>query len=426
VHYWIEGGFPLRGNVKCQGAKNSAVQLLAASLLTRETVILENVPAIEDIVSMIDLLHSLGSQVEFDQKRHRVCIENAGPIDPHIQNPQASALRASLSLVGPLLARERETSIPFPGGCNIGSRPIDLHLKGFGALGADALLEHGRISAKARSLQGKRIYLDYPSVGATANLMMASSLARGETILENAAEEPEIVDLANMLKKMGAKIRGAGTKMLQIRGVRSLKGVRHHVIPDRIEGGTYLVAAAITRGKLSLQDSIPQHLEPLLVKLQEAGATIDVNGNRVQVFVSGRLRAFDIKTMPYPGFPTDLQNQMTILMTLAEGTSLVTETVFENRFLLTSELRKMGADIRTEGHGAVITGVDHLTGARVTAPDLRGGASLVLAALSAQGVSEVHDILHIDRGYEKMEEKLEQVGAKIQRIELKGSKDANP
>jgi UDP-N-acetylglucosamine 1-carboxyvinyltransferase len=426
VHFWIEGGFPLQGNVKCQGAKNSAVQLLAASLLTREPVILENIPAIVDIVSMIDLLRSLGSQVEFDQNKHRVCIENTGPIDPHIQNPQASALRASLSLVGPLLARERETSIPFPGGCNIGSRPIDLHLKGFGILGADALLEHGRIIAKARILLGKRIYLDYPSVGATANLMMAGSLARGETILENAAEEPEIVDLANMLKKMGAKIRGAGTKMLQIRGVQSLKGVRHHLIPDRIEGGTYLVAAAITRGKLSLQDAIPQHLEPLLVKLQEAGAAIEVTRSRVQVFVPGRLRAFDIKTMPYPGFPTDLQNQMTALMTLAEGTSLVTETVFENRFLLTSELRKMGADIRIEGHGAAITGVDHLTGAQVTAPNLRGGASLVLAALSAQGISEVHDILHIDRGYEKMEEKLQQVGAKIQRIESKGSRDAHP
>ena len=415
-YYKIEGSYPLRGTIVAQGAKNSAVHLIAAALLAREQVIMENIPDIYDIHTMAKIIEKIGAKAHFEIKKHRLILDSRGPLNPHIQDPMVSELRASLSLTGALLARERETSILFPGGCNIGSRPVDFHLKGFSALGAETSLEHGIISAKARCLKGRRIYLDYPSVGATVNITLAAVLAQGETILENVAEEPEIIDLCNLLKKMGAKIKGAGTKMLHIKGVRSLTGATHKVIPDRIEAGTYLIAGAITSGELTVQEVNPEHLEPLLVKIREAGVQLEVGKSKIHVSCPHRPKAIDIKTMPYPGFPTDLQNQMMAFLSLAEGTSLIMETVFENRFLITSELRKMGADIRYEGHGAVITGVEALTGAKVTSPNLRGGASLVLAALAAEGSSEVGEIQHIDRGYEKMEEKLSAVGAKIKRM----------
>ncbi len=416
-YYRIDGAFPLRGTILAQGAKNSAVHLIAATLLARDEVVLDKVPDIHDIHTMIQIVRKMGCRADFDPRKHRLILDASGPLNPHIQDPVVSELRASLSLTGALLARESEASILFPGGCNIGSRPVDFHLKGFNALGAETLLEHGIISAKAKFLRGRRIYLDYPSVGATVNITLAAVLAQGETILENVAEEPEIIDLCNLLKKMGAKIKGAGTKMLYIRGVRSLKGATHKVIPDRIEAGTYLVAGAMTSGELTVQEVNPEHLEPLLVKLQEAGVRLEVGKSKIHTSSPRRPQAIDIKTMPYPGFPTDLQNQMMAFLARAEGTSLIMETVFENRFVITGELRKMGADIRTEGHGAVITGVPNLTGAKVTSPNLRGGASLVLAALAAKGSSEVREIQHIDRGYEKMEEKLSAVGAKIKRMQ---------
>ncbi|MCR4433232.1 MAG: UDP-N-acetylglucosamine 1-carboxyvinyltransferase [Caldiserica bacterium] len=415
-YYIIEGGIPLKGSIHTQGAKNSAVHLIAASLLAKDEVTLENVPAIADVLKMIKILEKIGAKVAFDQQKHSLSIDSRGPVSPHIIDPIASELRASLSFLGALLARERETSILFPGGCNIGSRPVDFHLKGFSALGAETSLEHGLIQTKAARLTGKRIYLDYPSVGATINLTMVATLAKGETIIENVAEEPEIVDFCNFLKKMGAKIKGAGTKRLCIKGVPYLHGTKHRVIPDRIEGGTYLIAGAITGGELTVKEIVPQHLEPLLVKLQEAGAQITQAKDRVSIKAKGRLKAVNIKTMPYPGFPTDLQNQMIPLLALAEGTSVITETVFENRFLSVSELRKMGANIRIEGQSVVIQGVESLTGAKLASPNLRGGASLVLAALAANGSSEVHDIEHVERGYEKMEEKLRGSGAKIRRI----------
>jgi len=415
-YYVIEGGMPLKGSVHIQGAKNSAVHLIAASLLAKGQVTLENVPAIIDVLKMAKIVEKIGAKVQFEPQRHILLIDSSGPVNPHITDPMATELRASLSFLGSLLAREKETSIVLPGGCNIGSRPVDFHLKGFQALGAETNLEHGLIQAKALRLAGKRIYLDYPSVGATINLTMAATLARGETIIENAAEEPEVVDFCNFLKKMGAKIKGAGTKRLCIKGVTALHGAEHKVIPDRIEGGTYLIAGAITKGELSVKGIVPQHLEPLLAKLYEAGAQISQAKDKVSIKVKNRLKAVNIKTMPYPGFPTDLQNQMIPLLALAEGTSVITETVFENRFLLVSELRKMGASVRMEGQSIFIQGVETLTGARVVSPNLRGGASLVLAALAANGVSEVHEIEHMERGYEKMEEKLRAAGAKIKRI----------
>lgn len=415
-YFQVEGGFPLRGSVPTQGAKNSAVHLIAASLLAKNEVILENVPAIADVLKMIRILEKIGARVSYDQVKHTLTVDSSNPVNPHILDPTASELRASLSFMGALLAREKEMSIPFPGGCNIGNRPVDLHLKGFSALGAKTSLEHGLIQAKGTRLTGKRIYLDYPSVGATINLTMVASLAKGETIIENAAEEPEIVDFCNFLKKMGAKIKGAGTKRLVIKGVSSLHGAKHRVIPDRIEGGTYLIAGAITGGELTVRDIIPYHIEPLLVKLHESGAEINLAKNKVSIKVRGRLKAINIKTMPFPGFPTDLQNQMIPLLSLAEGTSVITETVFENRFNLVGELRKMGANIQIEGQSVYIQGVESLTGAKVTCSNLRAGASLVLAALAAKGHSEVHDIEHVERGYENMEEKLRASGAKIRRI----------
>jgi len=415
-YFLIEGGVPLKGTIHIQGAKNSVVHLIAASILARDEVILENVPAIADVYKMTKILEKIGAKVHFEEKSHTLWIDSRGPVNPHIQDPIASELRASLSFLGALLAREKEASIVFPGGCNIGSRPVDFHLKGFSVLGAEASLEHGLIQAKASRLAGKRIYLDYPSVGATINLTMVAVMAKGETILENVAEEPEVVDFCNMLKKMGAKIRGAGTKTLCIRGVSSLTATKHRVIPDRIEGGTYLIAGAVTNGELTVKEIVPQHLEPLLAKLREAGAQVITAKNRASIKAKKGLKAVNIKTMPYPGFPTDLQNQMMTLLCLAEGTSLITETVFENRFLLVSELRKMGANIRTEGQSVVVQGIESLTGAKLISPNLRGSASLVLAALAAKGVSEVHDIEHLDRGYERMENKLKAVGAKIKRI----------
>ncbi len=417
MFFSIEGGVPLRGSVSAQGAKNSAVHLMAATLLTEDPMVLENVPAIQDVFSMITLLREVGAEVSFDPAGHRMVTASRKELNPEVSNPIAASLRASLSLAGPLLARAKQARIIFPGGCNIGARPVNYHLKGFQALGAEARLEGGYILVQGKRLLGRRIYLDYPSVGATVNLVCAATLAKGETILENVAEEPEIADLCNMLRKMGAKIRGAGTKMIQVRGVRQLHGANHRVIPDRIEGGTYLVAAAATRGEIVLKETVPAHLEPLLVKLQEAGAQIKTSKSKVHLSALHRLKPVDIKTMPYPGFPTDLQNQMLILLCLAEGISLISETVFENRFLIASELSKMGASIQLQGGGAVIHGVEALQPAQVAAPNLRGGASLVLAALAAHGLCEVEGVEHIDRGYEEMERKLSRLGARIRRIE---------
>jgi UDP-N-acetylglucosamine 1-carboxyvinyltransferase len=416
MYFRIEGGVPLQGSITAQGAKNSSVHLMAAALLTAELVVLENVPAIQDVFSMVSILRGVGAEVHYDPASHRLKVSTEKDLVSEVSDPIAASLRASLSLAGPLLARKGQVRILFPGGCNIGSRPVNYHLKGFQALGADARLENGSIIIQGKHLEGRRIYLDYPSVGATVNLVCAATLARGETILENVAEEPEIVDLCNLLRQMGAKIHGGGTKMIQIKGVRQLHGATHKVIPDRIEGGTYLVAAAVTGGEVLLRDTQPMHLEPLLVKLQEAGVELDVSKTKVHLRAPQHLLPVDIKTMPYPGFPTDLQNQMLILLCLAKGTGVINETVFENRLLITGELRKMGADISLDGGSAIVHGVQKLEPAKVVAPNLRGGASLVLAALTASGVSEVHGIDHIDRGYEDIEGKLSRLGARIERF----------
>ncbi len=410
----VEKSPPLKGKVRINGAKNSALPILAASLLGTEDIILEDVPDLKDIGIMCEVLRSLGAKVEIlDKGIIKINSNNLNNFTT--QYDLMNKMRASLLVMGPLLARLGKTRSSLPGGCAIGTRPIDLHLKGFKALGASIDTEHGNIDAFADKLVGSKIYLDFPSVGATENIMMAASLAKGETILDNAAMEPEIIDLQNFLNKLGADIKGAGTSTIKIKGVEKLAGGRHQIIPDRIEAGTFMVAAAVTGGDVVVENVIGDHMKPVIAKLREAGAEIIEDGDNIRVIGNKDLRAIDIKTLPYPGFPTDMQSQFMALMTVAGGTSMVIETVFENRFMHVDELKRMGADIKIDGKSAILSGVKGLTGARVKASDLRAGAALIIAGLVADGLTEVENIYHIDRGYENIEERFTNLGARIYR-----------
>jgi len=413
--YVIKGGKKLKGRVKVSGAKNSALKLMAASLMAQGRTIIRNVPKIKDVYTMAEVLQTLGAKVDLSEA-DKVKIQTPSFLSCETSYELVSQMRASIIVLGPLLARLGRAKVAMPGGCNIGSRKIDMHLRGLARLGAKIKVGHGYIEAEARRLKGALIPLDFPSVGATENLLMAATMAQGTTVIENAAREPEIVDLIGFLNKMGARIRGGGTSTIEIKGVKELNPVEYEVIPDRIETGTMLIAAAITQGDLLIENARSEHLELVLGKLREAGVTIRETGEGIRASLSKRPNAVDVATLPYPGFPTDLQPQMIVLLSLADGISVITENVFENRFIFVDELNRMGSQIRTDGHHAIIQGVESLSSAPVRASDLRGGAALVLAGLAAEGVTEVSDIYHIDRGYENFEQKLAALGADIRRV----------
>ena len=415
----IHGGHPLHGRVKIGGAKNAVLPIIAGTLLgTNGRSVLDDVPALEDVYTITAVLRALGVTADYTPEEHRLVIDAS-----HIGTAVAPydlvrKMRASFLIMGPLLAREGHAEISLPGGCAIGTRPIDLHLKGFEALGAEIGITQGAIHARApHGLKGARIYFDFPSVGATENVMMAASCAEGQTILENPALEPEIVDLANYLNVMGARIRGAGTNRIKIDGVPELRAAAYTIIPDRIEAGTYMVAAAMTRGDVFIENAISEHLKPVIAKLKEAGAQIEEDIAGVRVFADSPMKAIDLKTMPYPGFPTDMQAQFMAMLAVAEGTSVVTETVFENRFMHVDELVRMGARIRVDGRTATVEGGTSLSGAPVRATDLRAGAAMVLAGLVASDETCVGYIHHIDRGYDDLVAKLVALGADIQRVD---------
>ena len=409
---------PLEGTVKIDGAKNAALPIIAASLLGTKPIVLEDVPNLVDVKIILKVLESLGAKVEF-LSENRVSIDSSKVNSFVTDRSLMEKMRASFLVMGPLLARFGRADAFLPGGCAIGSRPIDLHLKGFKILGALIEEEPDKISARCEKLYGDTIYLDFPSVGATQNIMMAATLAKGETIIENAAKEPEIVDLGNFLNKMGAKISGAGTSTIRIIGVEKLGGTVHTIIPDRIEAATFMIAAAITGGKVVVQNCISNHIKPVIAKLKETGAYVVVNEDEDSIFVKGgeKIKGTDIKTLPYPGFPTDVQAQFMAYLCVCEDQSKVTETVFENRFMHVDELSKMGAIIATSGKEARIAGVRKLVGAEVNATDLRAGAALVLAGLVAEGTTTIGNIYHIDRGYNDFVGKMRSLGANIERIE---------
>jgi UDP-N-acetylglucosamine 1-carboxyvinyltransferase len=412
----IEGNGPLRGEVHASGAKNAALPILCAGLLTDDTLSLSNVPQLHDIGTTAKLLAQMGVRVERPEAG-RVDVTAAGITTCVAPYELVKTMRASILVLGPLLAKRGEAQVSLPGGCAIGARPVDLHLRGLEAMGAEITLDGGFINAKAGRLKGAAIYLDTPTVTGTENLLMAATLADGETVIENAAREPEIVDLANCLIAMGARITGAGTGTLHIQGVTTLHGAAHRVIPDRIEGGTFLVAAAITRGRVRLTQTDPNALDAVLVKLAQAGAKVSTGVNWIEVDMQGRrATSINLHTMPHPGFPTDMQAQFMALDCYAEGVGTIRETIFENRFMHAQELLRLGADIRIEGNTAIVTGKEKLAGAPVMATDLRASAALVLAALSADGQTLIDRVYHIDRGYEHIEEKLRKLGAKIDRI----------
>jgi UDP-N-acetylglucosamine 1-carboxyvinyltransferase len=412
----IQGGVPLEGEVRISGAKNAALPILAATLLAEGTVSVGNVPHLQDVTTMIELLGRMGVSVTIDDKM-RVEVDS-GTIRDHVAPYElVRTMRASILVLGPLLARFGKADVSLPGGCAIGARPVNIHVDGLQQLGADIVIENGYIRARASRLRGARLVLETVTVTGTENLLMAAALAEGETVIENAAREPEVVDLADFLNALGAKIRGAGTDTIVIQGVERLTGASYDVLPDRIETGTYLVAGAITGGRVRVKGTRPDHLDAVVAKLREAGAKIEVGDSWISLDMGGRRpRAVDIRTAPYPAFPTDMQAQFAALNTVAEGVGAVTETIFENRFMHMLEMRRLGADIRIEGSTAIIRGVPKLTAAPVMATDLRASASLVLAGLIAQGATEIHRIYHIDRGYECIEEKLEQLGARIKRM----------
>ena len=413
---FIQGGRRLSGTVKISGAKNAVLPVIAASLLASTPSVIEEIPDLDDVTTITEVLQYLGLNTR--REPGRLFIDSTGIKSCEASYELVRKMRASFLVMGPLLSRFQEARISQPGGCAIGTRPIDLHLKGFEALGAEIIQGHGFIEARApKGLQGAKVYLDFPSVGATENIMMAASLANGRTIIENAAQEPEIVDLANYLNAMGANVRGAGTNAIRIEGVKNLTGTSYAVIPDRIEAGTYMVAAAITGGDVLLKNVLYEHLKPLVAKLKEAGVAIEQDVDQMRVTASGGLRAVDIKTLPYPGFPTDMQAQFMALMSVADGSSVVSETVFENRFMHVDELKRMGANIRVDGRIAMLDGVKRLTGCPVTATDLRAGAALVLAGLAAEGQTEIGSVYHIDRGYDRIVDKLQGLGADISRRE---------
>ncbi|MFB5266763.1 UDP-N-acetylglucosamine 1-carboxyvinyltransferase [Paenibacillus enshidis] len=418
----VRGGNRLVGSVKVSGAKNSVLPIIAASLLGEEgESVIVDAPPLDDVMTINKVLESLGASVTYQDEIIRVDARSITSCEAPYE--WVRKMRASFLVMGPLLARMGYTRISLPGGCAIGTRPIDQHLKGFEALGAKISLGQGYVEARSHGrLRGAKIYLDVASVGATENIMMAASLAEGITIIDNAAREPEIVDLANYLNGMGAKVRGAGTGVIRIEGVEKLHGVRHTVIPDRIEAGTYMVAAAITGGDVYVEGAISDHLGPVIAKMEEMGVTVQPDENGIRVMASRLLKAVDVKTLPYPGFPTDMQSQMMALQLVAEGTSVITETVFENRFMHVDEFQLMNAEIKVEGRSAIVTGNAKLTGAKVCATDLRAGAALILTGLVAEGTTEVSGVHHIDRGYVHLAEKLTTLGADIYRVSVEESK----
>lgn len=414
----IHGGKPLNGRIRVSSAKNAVLPIIAATMLASTPSRLLEVPHLEDVHTICEVISSLGVKVTVDDKKQEIIFDAATLTATEAPYELVRRMRASFLVMGPLLARCGEARISLPGGCAIGSRPIDLHLKAFEALGATIEMGDGYVHAKApNGLKGNQVYLDFPSVGATENVIMAASMAEGKTVIENAAEEPEIVDLVTYLNSMGANIRGAGTNIIRIQGVPELKGAVHTVIPDRIEAGTYLIAAAMAGGDVYVENALSEHLKPVVAKLKEAGVMVEEHIDGIRVISDGTLKAADIKTLPYPGFPTDMQAQFMALTTIAEGTSTVMETVFENRFMHVDELKKMGAQIRIEDRRAIVDGIKRLHGAEVRATDLRAGAALVCAGLAADGETKVTQLSHIDRGYDDLVGKLKRLGADIVRVD---------
>ncbi len=414
--YVIKGGNPLYGEVEIGGAKNAALAILAAAIMTDETVTIDNLPNVRDINVLLQAIEEIGAHVE-RVDIHKVKINGSFIRGVNVDNEFIRRIRASYYLIGALLGKYKHAEVALPGGCDIGSRPIDLHMKGFRSMGADIDIAHGLVIARAKELKGTHIYMDKVSVGATINIMMAAAMAEGKTVIENAAKEPHVVDVANFLNSMGANIRGAGTDVIRIVGVEKLHATEYSVIPDQIEAGTFMFAVAAAGGNVLVKDVIPKHLEATTAKLLEVGCQVEEFDDSVRVISDGHLKHTQVTTLPYPGFPTDMQPQMAVLLGIAEGTSTVTESIFENRFKYVDELTRMGADIKVESNIAIISGVKRYTGARVNAPDLRAGAALVIAGLAADGITVVDDIYYIQRGYEALEEKLTKIGAKIARVE---------
>ncbi|MDO5572531.1 MAG: UDP-N-acetylglucosamine 1-carboxyvinyltransferase [bacterium] len=413
--YIIRGGNPLVGEVEIGGAKNAALAILAASIMTDESVIIENLPNVRDVSVLLQAMEAIGVVIERLDK-HTVKINGSMIHDLTIDKDYIKKIRASYYLLGALLGKYKKAEVALPGGCNIGSRPIDQHIKGFRALGAEVKIAHGMIQTEAERLTGSHIYLDVVTVGATINIMMAAALADGKTIIENAAKEPHVVDVANFLNSMGANIKGAGTDVIRIKGVEKLHKTTYSVIPDQIEAGTFMFAAAVTKGDIMIKNVIPKHLESISAKLIEIGCEVEEFDDAVRVVCSKRLRHTQVKTLPYPGFPTDMQPQIGVALALSEGTSIVTESIFENRFKYVDELSCMGANIKVEGNTAIIEGVSKYTGAKISAPDLRAGAALVLAGLAADGITVIDDIMYIERGYEEFHIKLQSLGAQIDKV----------
>lgn len=414
--YVIKGGNPLYGEVEIGGAKNAALAILAAAIMTDETVTIDNLPNVRDINVLLQAIEEIGAHVE-RVDIHKVKINGSFIRGVNVDNEFIRRIRASYYLIGALLGKYKHAEVALPGGCDIGSRPIDLHMKGFRSMGADIDIAHGLVIARAKELKGTHIYMDKVSVGATINIMMAAAMADGKTVIENAAKEPHVVDVANFLNSMGANIRGAGTDVIRIVGVEKLHATEYSVIPDQIEAGTFMFAVAAAGGNVLVKNVIPKHLEATTAKLLEVGCQVEEFDDSVRVISDGHLKHTQVTTLPYPGFPTDMQPQMAVLLGIAEGTSTVTESIFENRFKYVDELTRMGADIKVESNIAIISGVKRYTGARVNAPDLRAGAALVIAGLAAEGITVVDDIYYIQRGYETLEEKLTKIGAKIARVE---------
>ncbi len=419
--YIVKGGRPLVGEVCIGGAKNAALGILAAAIMANETVTIENLPNVRDINVLLQAIEGIGAKVERVNK-HVVKINGSNIGSVSIDYEYIRKIRASYYLLGALLGKYKKAQVALPGGCNIGSRPIDQHIKGFEALGAKVSIEYGMIDARAEELKGKHIYLDVVSVGATINIMLAACLAEGKTILENAAKEPHIVDVANFLNSMGAQIKGAGTDVIRITGVDELKGSEYSIIPDQIEAGTFMCAAAATKGDILVKNVIPKHLEAITAKLVEIGAQVEEFDDSVRVVANKVLGHTHVKTLPYPGFPTDMQPQMSSLLSISIGTSIVTESIFENRFKYVDELARMGANIKVEGNTAIIDGVNGLTGAVVSAPDLRAGAALVVAGLTADGYTIVDQIEFIERGYEDFDKKLQLLGARMEKVDVEDEK----
>ena len=414
--YAIKGGNPLVGEVEIGGAKNAALPIIAAALMSEETVHIDNLPDVRDTNVLLEAMQNIGVMIKRED-RHRVTIYPSRINNLVVDGEGVRRIRASYYFIGALLARYKKAEVALPGGCDIGCRAIDQHIKGFRALGADVNIEYGLIKAEAEHLKGSHIYMDVVSVGATINIMMVAALAEGQTIIENAAREPHVVDLANFLNSMGANIKGAGTDVIRIKGVSHLHGTDYAIIPDQIEAGTFMFAAAVTKGDVTVKNVIPKHLESITAKLLEIGCEIEESDDAVRVVAAKPLRHTQVKTLPYPGFPTDMQPQITVALALSQGTSIVTESIFENRFKYVDELTRMGANIKVEGNTAIVDGVSKYTGAKISAPDLRAGAALVLAALAADGYSVVEDIHYIQRGYEDFHLKLQSLGAQIDKVD---------